>query len=154
NSPDLPTTNSAFQPFLNGRFYNAFVAKFATGAPTSLKISSILPNRGGDTGTVSVIIHGDAIPPGANVKLVRGGQLDIVGNPVSVGIDGRTVTTTFDLIGKAHGLWDLTVTNLGGDTFTLPNAFTIEEGVAPKLWVDFVGRDTIRVGREQTITII
>ncbi len=64
------------------------------------------------------------------------------------------ISTTFDLTGKARGLWDVVVTNPDGEQFTLPEGFTIEEGRAAQPWVDIIGRDTIRVGREQTFHII
>ncbi|MBI3799874.1 MAG: SBBP repeat-containing protein [Deltaproteobacteria bacterium] len=70
---------------------DAFVAKVGSLA--------IQPSRGGNTGSVSVIIHGIGFAQGATVKLVRAGQPDIIGDPVSVSEDDQTIATTFDLIG-------------------------------------------------------
>lgn len=114
----------------------------------------ILPNKGGDTGPVSAIIHGSGFVEGATVKLVKAGQPDIVGDPVSVAENGQTITTTFDLTGKARGPWDVVVTNPDGTSATLPKGFTIEEGRAPQVWVDIVGRSVIRPNRPQTFTIL
>lgn len=119
-----------------------------------LPITRILPNKGGDIGTVTVIIFGRGFVDGATAKLVRAGQQDIVGDPVSVSGDGRTITTIFDCTGKQRGPWDVVVTNPDGTPGIFAEGFTVEEGVAPQVWGDIIGRDTIRVGREQTFHII
>ena len=111
-------------------------------------LSAIRPSTGGDTGTVSVILHGSGFKGGATVKLVSGGS-EIVGNPVSVAADGRTIAATFDLTGKTHGLWDVVVTSPDGTSATLAQSFTIEEGRAAQLWVDIVGPTRLREGRPQ-----
>ena len=46
--------------------------------------------------------------------------------------------TTFDLVGKARGAWDVVVTNPDTTSQTLPGGFTIEVGRAPDPWVDVV----------------
>jgi len=111
---------------------------------------SIRPDRGGDTGSVSVHINGTGFAQGATVKLVRGAESDILSNRVTVGIGGTTIDTTFDLQGKTRGVWDVKVTNPDSTSFILPNGFTIEEGRESELWADVVGLDLIRPGRAQT----
>lgn len=133
---------------------DAFVAKFSTGTPTILSISTILPSAGGDTGTATAFIHGTGFVEGATVKLARAGEDDIVGDPVAVAADGRTVSATFDLTGKTRGAWNVVVTNPDTASATLPEAFTIEEGRAPQVWVDIIGRDTILARRPQTFYIV
>ncbi len=129
------------------------IGAYEISAAQGLNLLEIRPNKGGDTGTVSVTIHGSGFAEGAMVKLVRAGESNIVADPVSVSEDGRTIATTFDLTGKARGLWDVVVTNPDGEEFTLPEGFTIEEGSSPQVWVDIVGRSVIRAGREQTYTL-
>ncbi len=156
-SVDFPTTPGGFfTPFqrLNAGGSDAFGAKFSTGTPTVFSISTILPSAGGDTGTVSAVIHGTVIAQGATVKLTRPGQEDILGDPVAAAADGRTVSATFNLLGKARGAWDVVVTNPSGASITLPGAFLIEEGRAAQVWVDIVGRNTAFVGRPQTFYIL
>jgi hypothetical protein len=94
--------------------------------PISLTISAITPNRGGDTGSVSVTILGVGFAQGATVKLALAGQPDIVGSPVNVlqFQSGSAITTTFDLTGAALGAWDVVVTNPDGSSVTLPASFT------------------------------
>jgi hypothetical protein len=153
DSTNFPTTGSAFRPVAPGGS-NAFVARFDFGAPGAPSVSAILPSTGGDTGSVSAIIHGGGFASGAIVRFVRAGQPDIVGDPVSVDSGGRTIAATFDLTGKARGAWDVVVTNADGTSATLAQGFTIEQGRAPEVWVDILGRGTIRAGREETFTIV
>ncbi len=158
----LPTTNS-FQPVFGGGIYNlnqnedAFVAKISTGnvvLPTPLSISAVTPNRGGNTGWVSVTIHGSGFVNGATVKLVSAGQPDITATTVSISEDGTVARTRFNLTGQAPGVRKVVVNNPGGASVTFAGAFTVEAGRAPQIWVDIIGRDEFRPGRPQTYYII
>ena len=116
-------------------------------------VRSISPNRGGNNGNVTATIttikldlQGTVI-----VKLVRQGEADIVGqDPV---VDSPNIITRFDLRGRTAGVWDLVVVDSAGLEVSLPEAFTVEEGGSAWLWVDIVGRDQIRIGREQVYHI-
>ncbi len=110
---------------------------------------SIRPDKGGDTGSVSVHINGTGFAQGATVKLVRAGQPDIAGNNVTVADNGTTIDTTFNLMGKVRGIWDVVVTNPDSPSIVLAQGFTIEPGQVPQLWVDVVGLNLIRPGRPQ-----
>jgi hypothetical protein len=120
---------------------------------TPLRVTGIVPNRGGNTGSVLAIIQGEGLATGASVKLVRSGEAEIVGAP---GTDdgGVAAATGFDLTARSLGLWDLMVTNPDGTSATLPQAFTIEEGREPQLWVDVVGPSVIRIGRATRFFIL
>ncbi len=118
----------------------------------SPSITSISPDKGGNAGNVTVTIKGNYLDPKAEVKLVKGSE-EIIATGVSGSNNGNSINATFDLVGKTPGISDLVVTNPGSGTVISSNAFTIEEGGEAKLWVDIVGRDTIRVGREQTYWI-
>ena len=128
---------------------DAFVAKII---PTEgFLVTGILPGRGGDTGTVSAIVWGGGFIDGATVSLVGpGGQ--IVGENTTV-MNINSIATIFDLTGKARGLYDVVVTNPYGESVTVTQGFTIEEGKALQMWVDILGRDTVRPGQPQTYTI-
>jgi len=118
-----------------------------------LSVSGIFPNRGGDIGSVSVVIYGNSFAQGATAKLVMGGTV-IPGDPTQITELGTAATTTFDLQGKPRGVYDVVITNPSGSSASLQAGFTVEEGRAPQVWVDIIGRDVIRVGLEQTFTII
>ncbi|HEX7317081.1 MAG TPA: CSLREA domain-containing protein [Pyrinomonadaceae bacterium] len=121
-----------------------------TPTPVPLQLFVIAPARGGDTAVVTRQLTGQGFQPGATARLTRAGQSDIVGTDVSITNDGTTLTATFDLAGKARGLWSVVVTNPGGATAMLPDAFNIGEPRPAKVWVDIIGRFKMRLGRTQT----
>lgn len=125
-----------------------------TPTPTPLQLFAIAPIRGGDNGEVTTRISGQGFQTGAIVKLTRAGQPDIVGSLVSLSEQGRVLNATFDLNGRARGLWSVVVTNLGGMSATLANAFNVEAGRAPQVWVDIVGRSVVRLGSTVTYTAL
>lgn len=84
------------------------------------------------------------------MKLVKPGEVDIVGDPVAVKNDGWTINTTFDLTGRTRGLWDVVIADPEGSTITIPGGFSIEEGQGAKIWADIFGYPLIRPGRPQT----
>lgn len=104
---------------------------------------TVQPAVGGDTGSVSVHINGTGFANGAVVTLAKAGEPEILGNPVTVGSGGFTIDTTFDLTGKARGLWDLIVKNPDSSHASLLGGFTIEQGRAPQLEVMKVGTPAV-----------
>jgi hypothetical protein len=119
---------------------------------SKFQIIGITPQRGGDMGIVSATIHGSGFKDGAKVKLLRNAS-EIFGDRVRVNNNGRTITATLELIGKAKGVWDVVVINPNAQQVVLSNGFTIEEGRDAQIWVDIIGRNTIRAGRAQQFTI-
>lgn len=116
-------------------------------------ITSISPDRGGNTGFVTVEIRGGWLDSNATVSLTRTGYESIVAQDVDLGSDGRSILATFDLIGKEPGEYTLEVTNPDGLSATAPTQFIIEEGGEAELWLEVVGREQIRIGRTQTYWI-
>lgn len=146
-SSDFPVSPGALQRIQG----SGFVVKLSFGAPPPLALLGVQPNRGGDTGSVSVLVVGTGLQPATTVKLVRPGQSDIPGLPVSTDPQGRY---TFDLSGKARGAWDLAAVNPDGASATLLGAFTIEQGRAPEIWLDVIGPSRVRPGQTQTVAVI
>lgn len=116
------------------------------GVSNNLSLSAITPGAGGDEGAVTATVYGTNIQTGATVKLSRSGQTDIAGTAASTAANGFSITATFDLTGRAQGQWDVVVTNPNNQTATLPAAFNIEASKGAQLWVDVVGRFTMRSG--------
>lgn len=114
----------------------------------------IAPDKGGNTGSVSVVIFGGAFANGVNVKLVKSGEVDILGRDLKLENNGMNISVTFDLAGTMPGQWDVVVTNPVGGSIVLPYGFTIEKGLAPELWVDVLGRSTIIPRREQKYWVV
>lgn len=110
---------------------------------------AIYPTKGGDTGEVSVLISGSVFDDNSVIKLEKSGELDIVGKLESVENNGTLLRTIFDLTGKDLGAWDLVVENPILQSKTLTDAFTIEEGSKPNLWVEVLGPTRTRSGRQQ-----
>ncbi len=147
--------------FMNGRLdevtiYNRALtngeiqAIFEKGSAGKCIDFTVRPNKGGDTGNVSVKIFGNQFTESATAKLMKEGEPDIIGDPISIGGTGTIISTTFDLTGKTQGLWDVLVENPDGITITLEEGFIIEEGLAPAISVDIVGLPVIRAQRVQT----
>ncbi len=104
----------------SGSLPGAFTVTFA--APT---ITSITPVSGNNNGPVNITsLAGTNFRAGAAVRLTQTGQSDIVATAVTV--TPTALTCTFDLTGKASGLWDVVVTNSDGQSATLPAAFKVE----------------------------
>ncbi|MBI3423810.1 MAG: SBBP repeat-containing protein [Acidobacteria bacterium] len=132
---------------------DVFITKLG-GQQSMFALTEIRANRGGDTGTASCVIFGTGMNIGATIKLVRTGQPDIVGEQVAVYEFGNRMNATFDLTGKARGVYDVVVTNPGGQTRTITSGFTVEEGRAPQLYTEILGYNYLRGGRDQTYTIV
>ena len=121
------------------------IGAFEQGGVFSL--AKALPNTGGNTGSLAVVVSGEGFAEGATVRLTRAGEADIIGNPVQVDVAASAIATTFDLTGRAIGLWDVVVTNPDATSKTQAAGFAIEAGRAPELWTDVLGATGIRFGR-------
>jgi CSLREA domain-containing protein len=115
---------------------------------------SPLPGKAGNGNPVVAFIQGSGFVNGANAKLVRFGQPDIVGMPVSVGQGGIVLSASFDITGRETGPWDVVVTNPDGTSVTRAAGFVIETPQAPNLWAQVVGPTLVRIGFPATYTIL
>ncbi len=154
HSNDFPTIN-AFDATIGGTFWpDAFVTKISDNAQaSSLSISSSQPLRGGNTGFVTVTVHGSAFANGATLKLVGAGQLDITAKSVTISHNSTVAEALFDLKGQAPGLRDVVLTNPDNASAMRVAAFTVEAGGEPFVWVDILGREGMRPGQPQTYYI-
>lgn len=147
-SPNFPT--AAPIQFNRGGF-DLFVARIFDAA--TLSLAGIAPNKGGNTGNVTVALSGAAFERGGTVVLKSANQPDIAGTNTDV-VNGSQITTTFPLQGAAPGLRDVVVTLTDGRTAMVPVAFNVEPGRNADVSVDIVGRTNIRTNRVQTYTVI
>lgn len=138
SAPNFNTTAFAFDRSLGGAG-DAFVTKI--NDPVAFAVTAILPDRGGDTGSITAVIHGAGFAQGATAQLA--GAADIPAASVTVGTGGLSLTAVFDLNGAPRGTYDVEVTNPNGAIAMLQGAFVVEAGVGPQLWVDVVGPTTI-----------
>jgi hypothetical protein len=130
-----------------------FVSKLCDGVqgPGILEIG---PNHGGNGGSATVTIVGSDFHAGATVMLSCAGQPDILGSNVTVTASGSVITATFNLVGATPEACSIVVTNPDGTSFSDSQAFTVEQGGAPNVWVDIVGWNTLRAGEAQPYFII
>jgi len=114
---------------------------FTISAPP--KIFKVSPTATQNTGTVQVTIDGADFQEGAQPTLKKG-DVEIVGHTV---VTETQITTTFDADNYPPGQYDVIVRNPDGLSGTLPRGFALQQGHAG-LWVNWTGRDVVRVGRE------
>lgn len=97
--------------------------KIAFAAPT---ITSITPATGDNNAVVSITdLSGTNFRNGAQVKLVKTGETDIIGENIVV-ISPTKITGHFNLVGKTVGQWDVVVTNDDGQSATLRQGFKVQ----------------------------
>ena len=146
----FPVTPGAIHANIGGDTQVAFVTKIAE--QSTFAVSTVEPNRAGDTGHASILLHGSGFDPATTVRLVRAGQPDIIARVQMV--DSTLLSVSFDLHGAPQGTYDIVVTNPDGSVATIPAGFTVEAGRPPQMWVDVLTPGTIRVGRESAFTIM
>lgn len=110
-------------------------------------ITSISPNSGINTDTVSTTITGSNFQAGATIKLIKAGQPDIIGIETTF-VDSTKITTKFDLEGKEVSMWDVVVINSDEKTFILTEGFAIVDLVIPfDSWEEFTTKAGVLLER-------
>lgn len=117
-----------------------------------VNLKSIYPNKGGNTGTVTVKIAGAGFTGNSTISLVQGSK-EIKGMNIVRSPDGNFVNVTFELYNATTGPYDLVVAT-GASKQTLQNGFTVTQGTKPIIKTSVIGRDVVRVGSPQTYTFV
>ncbi len=150
-STDFPTTPDAIQPTYQQNSANNMTSAFVSRiAPYK---SPIEPSHGGDTGTVTIVIHASGLSSGAGARLTRTGEADIVPLSLDIDADGSVMRAMFDLTGRTRGAWDVVVSNPGTPTIAYADAFVIEEGREAKIQVNILGMSIVGANRPNRFTI-
>jgi N-acetylneuraminic acid mutarotase len=105
------------------------------------------PDRGGNTGQVTMRIVGCGFGNASFLRLTGVGA-DISGK--NTVIDGNSLTVTFPLFGVPRGRRNIVVTTATGASLIVPAAFDVEEGGAPHLWMNVMGRTIVARDRAAT----
>jgi hypothetical protein len=92
-----------------------------------LTVISIDPDSGAAGSTISADIIGAGFVLGADARLRKSGQSDIVGSSVSV-VSPTEIICSFNLTGAVSGNWDVVVTNSDGASAALIDGFTVTGG--------------------------
>lgn len=117
-----------------------------------VNLKSLYPNKGGNTGTVTVKIAGAGFTDKSTVSLVQGSK-EIKGINIVRSPDGNFVNVTFELYNATTGPYDLVVAT-GASKQTLQNGFTVTQGNKPVIKTSISGRDAVRIGAPQTYTFV
>lgn len=121
-------------------------------AARQLTIREFTPDHGGNAGRATIRVFGTGFIPGTTAKLTGGGP-DL--SPVSLTvISSLLLDVTFDLRTASPGLRNLVLGNPDASTATASRRFTIDQGGTVDVWVDIVGRNVIRAGREQVLNVV
>ncbi|MBA4313513.1 MAG: hypothetical protein C0417_12890 [Chlorobiaceae bacterium] len=117
-------------------------------------ILNMTPNYGGNNGVLRAYIHGHNFRSGASVKLTKVGSPNyFVHHNYTKVIDPQKIMVVFDFQDQALGTWNVTVMNPDSGSTTFYDGFTLERP-HKRLWTDIVGPDRVRIGREQTFSVI
>lgn len=114
-------------------------------------ISNVTPATGANSGRVTVAVHGTGLTRATQVSLIA---LDstIVNAVATQFQDPTLVFATFDLIGRATGIYDLrAIDGTLNDTST--DSFTVTAGAAGHFTARIVSPDRIRTGFASSITV-
>jgi hypothetical protein len=118
-------TTSPYQPVAVAPSNNTATTLVLTTNNSWPRLTSISPAAGTNTAPVTVSFEGNNFASGSTVLLRQTGQADILptGAP-TVAANGKNITATFDLTGKAIGSWDIIITS-SGQSLTQVGGFII-----------------------------
>ena len=114
-------------------------------------ITSIVPDRGGNSGEVTITVTGVGFTIDSYFELVLGNKR-LTSDQYVLTSSGALIGT-IDLTGAELGLYDLEVTIPGEDTFVKINAFKVEQGTVAQPWVTITGRPDVLLGAPTKFTI-
>ena len=120
--------------------------------PIELTITELSTYVGGQ-GSVTVIVSGTGFSESDTVKLVQDGFDDIFAYTVRGDSSKREIRATFDFNNSEPGEYQFKICNDLGQQVTAPKLFSIESSGYYEIWVELIGRNLIRIGREQTFMI-
>jgi hypothetical protein len=153
SSAYFPVTPGALQQAMKGTG-DAFVSKFFLSTSTGISIVSILTAEGGNNGSVTLTIVGTGFTQSTSVMLTCNGQASVPGTVISIAANGEDLTAVFNLQGVSPATCDVVASNPDGTSATDPQAFTVQQGGAPDIWVDLVGLPKIRGGDPQNYFLV
>jgi len=115
-------------------------------------LQSASPNVGGNTGNVTLSLHGSDLAADMTPSLVLGATTLQASSTVVT--DATLLLATFNLTGATPGVYAVQLTDpSSSQTASLPAAFTVEAGRGGKLSVSLGMPAEIRAGRPGTVVI-
>nr|WP_309246834.1 CARDB domain-containing protein [Ramlibacter montanisoli] len=117
-----------------------------TAKALPFSITDIVQDQGGDGRWVTTTISGARFKPGALVKLVRPGLVEVEPARFEV-LDATTIIATFDLRNVPHGLYDVAVINPDGALATLPYRYLVEAALPIDVTIGLGGPRVVPAGQ-------
>ncbi|NQU85813.1 MAG: PKD domain-containing protein, partial [Mariniphaga sp.] len=113
-------------------------------------IQKVDGKHGGNTGNSTITIYAGGLLTGS-IPILRKGGVDIEGTNM-VFLNTGQIQAVFDLRDAELGVYDVVVKNPGEPEMVLPNAYTVEVGTDPKMYVELIGRNRALLNRWSTYT--
>lgn len=154
------TTSGPFHPQKNPAGQSNTVTNKVSFIPILLQspiMNNIIlfPNRGGNTGDVTVNIYGSKLNVGYKYKLRQFGQADIIfTNTQAIISEMHHLQIVMDLRGRSIGKYDVVLIDQFGQETVIKDGFQIEPGSAPDISSDLIGQNVIRSGVSQMYSIV
>ncbi len=111
-------------------FYSALIGLLSGGVsrvPSTVPNlgQQVVPNYGGNTGTVTVNIYGKFFEQGATVQLSKTGSNTVIADSVKVLSNGSQIQCKLNLSGKDTGVYNVSVLNPDTTVKFYPNSFNV-----------------------------
>lgn len=155
-SPDQRVTVPLTQPgiyYIVAHSTNGAAATAAftlTATTVGFGLTSVSPNAGGNTGSVTVAITGTRLTPTTQYQLIQGAT-----TLSATAVDFRNATlayVSFNLTGAATGGYTVRAVD-GVQTSDLPGAFTVTAGVSTPVQLTLTVPSDVRLGRTGTVIL-
>lgn len=117
----------------------------------NFEIRSVNANKGGNTGSVTVLIGGSKLGDVNNISL-RSGNTTIQASSIKI-VDPTKIYATFDLRNSLIGRYDVVATNSGGNSATFNKGFEIVGGTAVNLVTNVVTPPSTRPSTVISLTV-
>lgn len=154
------TVSVMFYPFTFEQFYTIHIMGGDLGNTTQIGfdcysnvilypvsdeplLSGVSPGKGGNTGTIQVMLLGANFPANTTVSLVSDTLGEIMGHDTVV-LTPNKALTSFDLTGAFPGTYSVQMRLPNGTNLRLEDAFVIQAGGGVNLWLTLTGRSVIR----------
>jgi hypothetical protein len=118
----------------------------------AFRLLAVTPNRGGNSGTVTLAVTGEALPEDAGVRLTAAGGGQVLPRSQSR-VDATRIMATFDLAGVPAGRADVVVSGPAGAVRTLAGSFLVLDGGTSDFWFEIAGPERIRAGRQASFEL-
>jgi RHS repeat-associated protein len=122
-----------------------------TASLADFGLRRLSPETGGNTGRVTLAVHGRGLTPGTQVSLVGVNNTAIPAAAMYFR-DASLLYATFDLTGRPAGAYDVRLLDQGR-TVTAARAFTVAAGVAGNVQVQLGTPEIVRPGGRGTVTV-